>query len=62
MRRRSVRTTAVPVPSLSEYIPPYCLAHSVNLDRVSQAIGLDSALVLQVCSFARNLVKISYNR
>lgn len=31
IRRRSVKTMAVPVPSLSEYMPPYCFAHSVNL-------------------------------
>lgn len=29
--RRSVTTTAVPVPSLREYSPPYLAAHSVNL-------------------------------
>lgn len=31
MIRRSVRTTAVPGPSLRLYMPPYCFAHSVNL-------------------------------
>lgn len=42
MIRRSVITTAVAVPNFKEYRPPYCLAHSVNLDlEVSNDIERD---------------------
>jgi hypothetical protein len=34
MSRLSVSTTMVPGPILSEYIPPYILAHSVNLGKL----------------------------
>ena len=61
MRRRSVSTTAVPVPNLSENIPPYCFAHSVNLNPVSHVIGVDSAHLLQMRSFLGDLVKVAYD-
>jgi hypothetical protein len=35
INRRSVRTTAVCGPNLSEKIPPYCRDHSVNLGHVT---------------------------
>ena len=60
-RLRSVRAMAVPVPSLREYMPPYCFAHSVNIYCISRVelIILEVAL-LEICAFAGNLMEIAY--
>jgi hypothetical protein len=56
-----VRTMAVPVPSLREYMPPYCFAHSVNLYCIScVALVILEVVLLEMCAFAGNLMEIAY--
>lgn len=63
-------TTMVPVPSLREYIPPYFLAHSVNLSRgkprpknnVMSRVAESDIYLLQMGMLQRHLMKIPEER
>ena len=61
-----MRMIAVPVPSLSEYMPPYCLAHSVNLgERGCQwyfGVASGGKAILQVGTLLGHLMEVPNQR